>query len=238
MLYQLSYAGIPAGEVRSPNFVSLCKYSIFTRVRTAPDCHRGSLSTESRVGSLPGGERGGWRYHAGHEQARKAKMAGAGARETRRPSGDLLLLLNVFAKKRKIQSDKGGAEREVDSLAPPGCGISKEDGKAKKTPAVRRTKASAGSQIIASLKEAVDWAEGKDVPVAVTTVKVPTVDVRATRKRLGLSQASFAAKFGFQTATVRNWEQGRMRPSGPARLLLAVIASHPEAVEDALRRAS
>ena len=58
------------------------------------------------------------------------------------------------------------------------------------------------------------------------------------RARLGLSQASFAAKFGFQTATVRNWEQGRTRPDGAARILLAVIACHPEAVEDALQRAS
>ena len=108
----------------------------------------------------------------------------------------------------------------------------------RKTRTVKRTKASAGSRIIASMREAVDWAEGKNVPVRVTTVEVPIVDVRATRRRLGLSQASFAAKFGFQIATVRNWEQGRTRPDGPARVLLAVIASHPEAVEDALRRAS
>ncbi len=72
--------------------------------------------------------------------------------------------------------------------------------------------------------------------VRVTTVEVPAVDVRSMRKRLGLSQASFAAKFGFQTATVRNWEQGRTRPDGPARILLAVIERHPEAVEDAVRR--
>lgn len=97
---------------------------------------------------------------------------------------------------------------------------------------------SPGSRIVASLREAVDWAEGNNVPVRVTTVEVPTVDVRGTRKRLGLTQAAFAAKFGFQPATVRNWEQGRTRPDGPARVLLAVIARHPEAVEDALRRAS
>jgi putative transcriptional regulator len=60
-------------------------------------------------------------------------------------------------------------------------------------------------------------------------------DVRAARKRLGLSQAEFATRFGFQPATLRNWEQGRTRPDGPARVLLAVIARHPEAVEDALR---
>jgi putative transcriptional regulator len=83
----------------------------------------------------------------------------------------------------------------------------------------------------------VDWVEGKHVPVRVTTVEVPTVDVRSTRKRLGLSQVAFAARFGFQPATLRNWEQGRTRPDGPARVLLAVIACHPEAVEDALRRA-
>jgi putative transcriptional regulator len=102
----------------------------------------------------------------------------------------------------------------------------------------KRRKPSAGSRIIASLREAVDWAEGKNVPVRVTKVKVPTIDVRATRKRLGLSQSEFAARFGFQPATLRNWEQGRTLPDGPARVLLAVIARHPEAVEDALRIAS
>ncbi|MEO7145795.1 MAG: DNA-binding protein [Bryobacteraceae bacterium] len=53
-----------------------------------------------------------------------------------------------------------------------------------------------------------------------------------------MSQAAFAAKFGFEAAALRNWEQGRARPHGPARVLLAVIARHPRAVEDALRQAS
>jgi putative transcriptional regulator len=99
-------------------------------------------------------------------------------------------------------------------------------------------KASVGEEVIASLKEAIAWASGEDVPVRVTKVHVPTTDVRALRRRLKLSQTEFAAKFGFQPATVRNWEQGRTRPDGPARVLLAVIARHPEAVEDALRKAS
>jgi len=96
---------------------------------------------------------------------------------------------------------------------------------------------SVGEEAIASLKEAIRWAEGEPVPVRVTTVKVPRTDVRAVRRRLRLSQSQFAAKFGFQPATLRNWEQGRTRPDGPARVLLAVIARHPEAVEDALRKA-
>jgi putative transcriptional regulator len=108
----------------------------------------------------------------------------------------------------------------------------------KKHISVKQRKPSAGGRIVASLKQAVDWVEGKDVAVRVTTVQVPMIDVRATRRRLGLSQAAFAAKFGFQPATLRNWEQGRTRPDGPARVLLTVIARYPEAVEDALRKAS
>ena len=52
-------------------------------------------------------------------------------------------------------------------------------------------KPSAGSRIMASIREAVDWAEGKDVPVRVTTVEVPVFDVRATRKRLCLIEITF-----------------------------------------------
>ena len=106
--------------------------------------------------------------------------------------------------------------------------------KAKKT----ASKPSVGQEIITSVKEAIAWASGEDVPVGVTTIQIPIIDVRAVRRSLGLSQSEFAAKFGFQPATLRNWEQGRTRPDGPARVLLAVIARHPEAVEDALRKAS
>lgn len=96
---------------------------------------------------------------------------------------------------------------------------------------------SVGQEIITSLKEGIAWAGGEDVPVRVTAVRVPPTEVRAVRRKLGLSQSEFAAKFGFQPATLKNWEQGRTRPDGPARVLLAVIARYPEAVEDALRKA-
>lgn len=45
-------------------------------------------------------------------------------------------------------------------------------------------RANSGSRIIASLKEAVDWVEGKHVEVRVTTVEVPIIDVRSTRRIL------------------------------------------------------
>ena len=60
-------------------------------------------------------------------------------------------------------------------------------------------------------------------------------DIAETRRRLGRSQAEFAARFGISPGTLRNWEQGRRVPEGPARVLLRVIERDPEAVRRALR---
>ena len=95
-----------------------------------------------------------------------------------------------------------------------------------------------GARIIEGLEQAIAWTQGKNNRVRVTLVHVPEIDVRQVRRRMGLSQAQFATKFGFPPATLRNWEQGRSRPDAPTRVLLAVIAKHPEAVEDVLRKAS
>lgn len=74
-----------------------------------------------------------------------------------------------------------------------------------------------------------------DVRTGRARVVVPAeVDVRAVRQALGLSQEVFAAKFGFSLGSLRNWEQGRRQPDGPARVLLKVIAKEPEAVRRAL----
>lgn len=59
-------------------------------------------------------------------------------------------------------------------------------------------------------------------------------DVRGIRRRLGLSQEQFAARFGFSVETIRNYEQGHRRPTGPARVLLRVIAAEPDSVTRAL----
>lgn len=55
-------------------------------------------------------------------------------------------------------------------------------------------------------------------------------DVRLLRERYGLSQSKFAALMGISVATLRNWEQGRRRPEGSAKVLLRVVARHPEVV--------
>lgn len=59
-------------------------------------------------------------------------------------------------------------------------------------------------------------------------------DVKKIRERLGMSQTEFALMIGVSVATLRNWEQGRRVPEGPARALLKVVAKRPDAVVDAL----
>ncbi len=59
--------------------------------------------------------------------------------------------------------------------------------------------------------------------------------MRKIRKKLKLTQAQFASKFGLPAATVRDWEQGR-KPEGPARVLLKIIEREPEAASRALSR--
>ena len=63
-------------------------------------------------------------------------------------------------------------------------------------------------------------------------------DVRALREGYGLSQTQFAALLGISPGTLRNWEQGRRKPEGSARVLLRVVARHPEAVLEVVSGAS
>lgn len=59
-------------------------------------------------------------------------------------------------------------------------------------------------------------------------------DVKAVRAKLGVSQREFAFMIGVSLATLRNWEQGRRTPEGPALALLRVAEKNPEAVAEAL----
>ena len=55
-------------------------------------------------------------------------------------------------------------------------------------------------------------------------------DVRSIRDHYGLSQPKFADMLGISVSTLRNWEQGRRKPEGAARILLLVAAKYPETV--------
>ena len=56
----------------------------------------------------------------------------------------------------------------------------------------------------------------------------PEPDVKAIRERTGLSQSRFADLIGVKPKTLQNWEQKRVRPTGPARTLLKIVATHPD----------
>ncbi len=64
--------------------------------------------------------------------------------------------------------------------------------------------------------------------------ELASVDVRAIRQRIGLSQSDFAASIGFPEGTLMNWEQGRRQPSGLANALLALLAKKVQSCGGAL----
>lgn len=76
--------------------------------------------------------------------------------------------------------------------------------------------------------------EMTDVAPSRKTTDAPVV--RDLRRRAKLTQAEFAARLGVPLETIRNWEQGKRSPRGPARALLTVIAHEPDMVFAALAR--
>ncbi|MGP1257094.1 MAG: helix-turn-helix domain-containing protein [Kiloniellales bacterium] len=93
-----------------------------------------------------------------------------------------------------------------------------------------------GQMAIQGLKEGLAFLSGEDVPGLV--VHIPEeVDAAKIRKRAGLSQEKFARRIGVSVATLRQWEQGRRVPTGPARVLLAMLAKNPRVVEETLNAA-
>ena len=91
---------------------------------------------------------------------------------------------------------------------------------------------SAFQSIKQGLTEAVVHAKGKQA--GVNEYQPYEVDVANVRKRLGLTQEQFAARFGFSVATLRHWERGDRTPHGPALVLLNLIDREPETVMRAL----
>jgi putative transcriptional regulator len=87
----------------------------------------------------------------------------------------------------------------------------------------------------------VEICDGHEVPAApvqpaaaAPIVRCVDPEVRNLRRRAQLTQIEFAARLGVPVETIRNWEQGKRAPRGPARALLAVIAHAPETVFAAL----
>jgi DNA-binding transcriptional regulator YiaG len=63
-------------------------------------------------------------------------------------------------------------------------------------------------------------------------------DVVTLRRFVGLTQAQFAAAMGISVHTLRNWEQGRRQPDGPAIALLRIAARHPRIIRENVKSAA
>ena len=93
-------------------------------------------------------------------------------------------------------------------------------------------KDAAFQDLLTSVRQAGQIRRGSRRPARTMTFH-PT-DVQAVRAKLGTSQAEFALMIGISVATLRNWEQGRRTPDGPALALLRVAARNPKAVIQAV----
>jgi len=83
-------------------------------------------------------------------------------------------------------------------------------------------------EISAGLTDAIEHAKGNQRRAKSHVPEV--IDVRAIRKKTGMSQQKFCATFGVSLGTLRHWEQGLRSPRGPARILLKIVDHNPNAV--------
>lgn len=81
-------------------------------------------------------------------------------------------------------------------------------------------------ELLESVKQGAAITKGTMEPSRV--FHFPESEIKALRNHYGLSQGKFASLMGISVATLRNWEQGRRKPEGPAKILLMVAAKHPE----------
>ncbi len=86
------------------------------------------------------------------------------------------------------------------------------------------------SESLTSMKQGANILHGKTKASRKFNIDEP--DVKKIRQKLKLSQEQFARLMGISAGTLKNWEQGRRKPDGPARVLLGVAALHPEVLPD------
>lgn len=92
-----------------------------------------------------------------------------------------------------------------------------------------------GQRIVDGLDDVIAWTKGDQNAARVIPWQAPTsVDVKAIRNKLGMSQKEFAACFGLKLESLRNWEQDKRVPETSARVLLTIIDRQPDAVKEAL----
>ena len=93
-------------------------------------------------------------------------------------------------------------------------------------------KKAAFEELLATVRQAAEFARAARTPAR--TFQINALTIKRLRGWTKLSQPEFAALLGVELSTLRNWEQGRREPTGPARALLRAIHNDPEHVIRAL----
>ena len=91
-------------------------------------------------------------------------------------------------------------------------------------------------ELLASVRQATE--SGRRTRAGARTLRINALTIKELRGWTRLSQPEFAALLGVELSTLRNWEQGRREPAGPARALLRALRCDPESVLRALRQAA
>lgn len=86
------------------------------------------------------------------------------------------------------------------------------------------------NELLVSVKEAGRIRRREMNPSRMFLIEDP--DVASIREKYSMSQSEFAALLGISLATLQNWEQGRRRPQGPARVLLHLAEKNPNVLLD------
>jgi len=87
-----------------------------------------------------------------------------------------------------------------------------------------------GMEVLEGIREIKKYKKG-ELQLKTTSLSDPS-PAQIIRKKLELSQASFAGLMGVSIRTIQDWEQGRRSPKGPAKSLLRVVEQHPEVFVD------
>lgn len=88
------------------------------------------------------------------------------------------------------------------------------------------------NELLESVKQAGDIRKGKRKPSRYSMIEEP--DVTAIREKYNMTQHEFSTLIGISVGTLRNWEQGRRKPQGPAKVLLKIAEKRPKAILESL----
>ena len=83
--------------------------------------------------------------------------------------------------------------------------------------------------LVTSLNQALAITKGELEPSRTFTYEIP--DIKAIRKKTGLTQAQFAQKLQISPRTLQNWEQGHRNPTGPAITLMKLLDKQPDLID-------